>query len=175
MVLLENNAITLFYIFYLKKHEYSYTNDMTYRLLIASLATLAIVASCSPARDATNSKNTFQEQEIVINHLIKWEELLKQKEENYIVFVYSEKCGHCHDMMDEIITFAQDGILATYFVNTLDNSVPLSREVEVGINKIEDLSIVGTPTIIEVDKAVVTSNLAGIDDCLLFLNEKRMK
>ena len=146
---------------------------MTYRLLIASLATLAIVASCSPAKDATIIKNTYSEQEIVKEQQIPWLDILEQKEDNYIVFVYSEKCAHCHDMIDEIVAFANDEILTTYFVDTLQNDVPIKINNAVGMSSIEEVSIVGTPTLIEIDRGIVTSNIPGIDDCLSFLNEKR--
>lgn len=147
---------------------------MTYRLLIASLATLAIVASCSPAKDATINKNTYSEQEIVIQHQIPWLDLFNQIEENYLVFVYSEKCGHCHDMIDEIVAFANDDILPTYFVDTLQNKVPITINNEIGMTTIEEVSIAGTPTIIEILNNTVVSNIPGVDDCLSFLNEKRM-
>ena len=146
---------------------------MTYRLLIVSLTTLAIVASCSPAKDVTIIKNTYSEQEIVIENQIPWLDILKQEESNYIVFVYSEKCAHCHDMIDEIVDFANNDILKTYFVDTLQNDIPITINNEIGMSEIEEVSIVGTPTIIEVEKGIVMSNIPGIDDCLSFLNEKR--
>ena len=174
VVLFENNAISIFYIFCKQNDKNSYNGFMTSRLLLASLAILAIVASCSPAQDTTNSKSANQEQEIIIINQITWSDLLKQKEDNYLVFVYSEKCGHCHDMMNDIVAFANDDILPTYFVNTLQNNVPLSSETIVPTNKIEEATIIGTPTIIEVKENWIITNVAGIDNCLTLLNEKRM-
>ena len=148
---------------------------MTYRFLIISLASLAIVASCSPAKEATNNKKTYSEQEIVKNHEISWLNLLNQKENNYIVFVYSEKCGHCHDMIDEIVDFASDDILPTYFVDTLKNEIAISTESNIGKNHIDEVKIQGTPSIIEVENARVIADVAGIDNCLTYLNTKRME
>ena len=147
---------------------------MTDRLLIVSLATIAIVASCSPAKDVTINKNTFSEQEIVNHHQISWLDLFNQEESHYIVFIYSEKCGYCHEMINEIVDFATDNILPTYFVDTLQNNVPLTINNDVGMTTIEEVSIVGTPTIIEIKDHTVISNIPGIDDCLSFLNEKRL-
>ena len=147
---------------------------MTSRLLFVSLTSLAIVVSCSPIRETTNNKNIVEQEEIIKNKEIPWLEALNQKENHYIIFVYSETCGHCHDMMDEIIDFAKSGILVTYFINTRKNEVPISREIIENTTDITELSILGTPTILEIESKTVIKNIAGIDKCLTFLIDKRM-
>ena len=147
---------------------------MTSRLLFVSLTSLAIVASCSPVSDATISKSIKAKQEILNAYQIPWLELLNQRENNYLVFVYSETCGYCHDMLDEIIDFALSDILPTYFINTQNNEVPISSEYVTNISDINALSIRGTPTVIEVKEGVVISNSAGLDECLNYLANKRM-
>lgn len=147
---------------------------MTSRLLFVSLTSLAIVVSCSPIRETTNNKNIVEQEEIIKNKEIPWLEALNQKENHYIIFVYSETCGHCHDMMDEIIDFAKSGILVTYFINTRKNEVPVSREIIENTTDITELSILGTPTILEIESKTVIKNIAGIDKCLTFLIDKRM-
>ena len=147
---------------------------MTSRLLFVSLTSLAIVVSCSPIRETTNNKNIVEQEEIIKNKEIPWLEALNQEENHYIIFVYSETCGHCHDMMDEIIDFAKSGILVTYFINTQKNKVPISREIIENTTDITELSILGTPTILEIESKTVIKNIAGIDKCLTFLIDKRM-
>ena len=147
---------------------------MTSRLLFVSLTSLAIVVSCSPTRETTNNKNIVEQEEIIKNKEIPWLEALNQKENHYIIFVYSETCGHCHDMMDEIIDFAKSGILVTYFINTRKNEVPISMEIIENTTDITELSILGTPTILEIESKTVIKNIAGIDKCLTFLIDKRM-
>ena len=147
---------------------------MTSRLLFVSLTSLAIVVSCSPTRETTNNKNIVEQEEIIKNKEIPWLEALNQKENHYIIFVYSETCGHCHDMMDEIIDFAKSDILVTYFINTRKNKVPISREIIENTTDITELSILGTPTILEIESKTVIKNIAGIDKCLTFLIDKRM-
>ena len=147
---------------------------MTSRLLFVSLTSLAIVVSCSPTRETTNNKNIVEQEEIIKNKEIPWLEALDQEENHYIIFVYSETCGHCHDMMDEIIDFAKSDILVTYFINTRKNEVPISREIIENTTDITELSILGTPTILEIESKTVIKNIAGIDKCLTFLIDKRM-
>ena len=147
---------------------------MTSRLLFVSLTSLAIVVSCSPSRETTNNKNVIEQEEIIKNQSISWLDALNQKENNYIIFVYSETCGYCHDMIDEIIDFAKSEILVTYFINSQIYKVPISNEIKENIADINQLSILGTPTIIEIDNKIVVNNIAGIDKCLNFLIDKRM-
>ena len=147
---------------------------MTSRLLFVSLTSLAIVVSCSPSRETTNNKNVIEQEEIIKNQSISWFDALNQKENNYIIFVYSETCGYCHDMMDEIIDFAKSEILVTYFINSQIYKVPISNEIKENIADINQLSILGTPTILEIENKIVVNNIAGIDKCLNFLIDKRM-
>lgn len=148
---------------------------MTSRFLIASLATLAIVVSCSPANDTTISKGTYEDYEIVQTHQISWNDVLNQEDDNYIVFIYSETCGYCHDMLNEIVSFANEEILITYFLNSSLNPVTIGDDNPIGITEIENLTIRGTPTIIEIDEKMVIANIPGIDQCLTYLNDKRLE
>ena len=147
---------------------------MTYRFLIASLALLAITVSCSPVVDTAKEK-TNEDYKIIQEHQISWLDVLEQNESNYIVFIYSETCGYCHDMVDEIVGFASSGILPTYFVNASNNKVTISDDYEIGITDINNLSIKGTPSIIEVLDKMVIANVPGLDQCLTYLNEKRIQ
>ena len=147
---------------------------MTLRLLFVSLTSLAIVVSCSPTRDTTNNKSAIEQQEIIINHQIPWLETLNQRDNHYIIFVYSETCGYCHDMMDEIIDFAKSEILPTYFINTQNCEVPIIQETKENIADISELGILGTPSILEIENKVAIRNIAGIDKCLSFLIDKRI-
>jgi len=146
---------------------------MTSRLLLLPLAMSVVVMSCSPVKDITNSKNTFEQQEIVINSQISWLEALNQPQNNYLIFIYSETCGHCHDMIDEIIDFAESGILPTYFINMQKYQIPISYEIKDNVSDINELSIKGTPTILEIENKVAMVNISGIDKCLTYLIDKR--
>lgn len=148
---------------------------MRYRFLIASLASLAITVSCSPAHVTAIKEKTYQDYEIVQSNQIRWLDILNQQEDNYIVFIYSETCFYCHEMLDEIVDFANGDFLKTYFVNSSINQIKISEDYGIGATNIEDLSIKGTPSIIEVEDKMVIANAPGIDQCLTYLNEKRMK
>ena len=60
-------------------------------------------------------------------------------------------------------------------MNTSENTVPIKEDKVINVKNYEEASITGAPTILEVNDAVVTDNIAGIDDCLTYLNVQRVK
>lgn len=147
---------------------------MKLRLLFVSLMSLSMMMACSSTSENTYSKSIAEQQEFIMNRQISWLDALNQQEDNYIIFVYSETCGRCHDMMDEIVDFAKSNILMTYFIDIQKNEVPIDQEIKENIANINELSILGTPTILEVENKVAIKNVPGIDKCLEFLIDKRM-
>ena len=158
----EKNHKNYVYYFHMKLH--------TLPLLLA-----AVFTSCSPSKSESTSKNAVQEYEIVYKQEISLSECLSQKEEQYLVFFYSDTCGHCKEIIEDVVLFATSDIMKMYFLNVTKNENKINRcpadEITTGIDRVDNLKIVGTPTIIEVEEGITTMNIAGKDDCLKFLNE----
>ena len=142
---------------------------------IFSLLSIGLLASCTPDKNTSEKVKAFDEFEIVIENSIIWPEILNQEEKNYIIFFYSETCAYCHEMQEEVVDFAITCPLKTYFLNTSENTVPIKEDKIINVKNYEEASITGTPTILEVKEATITDNIAGIDDCLTYLNAQRMK
>ncbi|MBO4703461.1 MAG: hypothetical protein J5617_01360 [Bacilli bacterium] len=148
---------------------------MKFFRFIASLLSITLITSCSSNKDSTPSYKLFNEYQIVVDNSIKWPEILNQEEKSYIVFLYSETCAYCHEMQEEVVDFAITCPLKTYFLNVGENAVPIDSDKKIGITNYEEASINGTPSILEVENATITANISGIDDCLTYLNEQRLK
>ena len=148
---------------------------MKYRLLMISLASLAILTSCSSGCcSSTEEKKSFTEYEIVSKQSITWEDVFKQQD-RYAVFFYNEYCSYCHEMQSEIVDFAFINIIPTYFIDTTYSNVVIKKDKDpiTGVSSLNDLYIKGTPTIIEINEGTVVSNVSGLDDCLTYLNTQR--
>jgi len=139
---------------------------------------MALFASCSPAQSEYSNKNTSSEYEINANLLISWDDCLSQKENHYLVFFYSKSCQHCHQIMGDVLSFSESNIVKTYFLDTKDpnNNVQLSNDIDktIGASKTDELFIVGTPTLLEIEDGYVKANVPGKEDCLSLLNELRL-
>ena len=137
------------------------------------LILVAVFTSCSSKGSESSSKNAIQEYEIVSKQEIYLDDCLSQIEEKYLIFFHSETCTHCQEIIEDVIAFANSNIIKTYFLNVSKKENKITRcsqdEIEVGIDKVEDLRIVGTPTIVEVEEGVTTVNVAGKSACLAFL------
>ncbi len=142
---------------------------------IASLLSITLITSCSSNENSTSSYKPFNEYQVVVDNSIKWPEILNQEEKSYIIFLYSETCAYCHEMQEEVVDFAITCPLKTYFLNVGENAVPIDSDKKIGITNYEEASINGTPSILEVENATITANISGIDDCLTYLNEQRLK
>lgn len=151
---------------------------MNYKLRILPLVLTALFTSCSPAESEQMSKNAFSEYKITIDQKIMWSNCLSQNEDHYLVFFFSETCVHCHEIMGDVLSFAESNILKMYFLNIKeqDSKIPISNNIDstIGMSSVDELFIAGTPTIIEVESWLVKANIAGTDNCLTFLNEQRL-
>ena len=152
---------------------------MKLKLRIVPLFMTAMFASCSPAVSEQMSKNAFSEYEIVIDNQIIWSEIFKQKEDQYLVFFYSETCQHCHQIMEDVLAFSESEIIEMYYLNTRNQDIKIpinpATELTIGMSAINELFIAGTPTIIEIKNGVVINNIPGKDECLTFLNMLRLE
>ena len=151
---------------------------MNYKLRILPFVLTVLFASCSPAESEQMSKNAFSEYKITIDQKIIWTDCLSQKEDHYLIFFYSETCSHCHEIMGDVLSFAEEDVLKMYFldIKSSDTKIPISNSIDltIGADTIDDLFIAGTPSIIEVENWIVKANIAGTDNCLTFLNEQRL-
>ena len=156
-------------------HKNTYTSVMKILRFIASLLSITLITSCSSNEDSAPSYKSFNEYQVVVDNSIKWPEILNQEEKSYIIFLYSETCAYCHEMQEEVVDFAITCPLKTYFLNVGENAVPIDSDKKIGITNYEEASINGTPSILEVENATITANISGIDDCLTYLSEQRLK
>ena len=142
---------------------------------IVPILSICVLSACSQSENSSESFKSYKDFEVVVNNSIAWPEILNQEEKSYIIFFYSETCAYCHEMQQEVIDFAITCQLKTYFLNTSENTVPIKEDKVINIKNYEEASITGTPTILEVKEAAITDNIAGIDDCLTYLNAQRLK
>ena len=156
-------------------HKNTYTSVMKFLRFVVSLLSIPLITSCTPTEESIPQNKAFKQFQVVVDNSIKWPDILNQEENKYIIFFYSETCAYCHEMQEEVIDFATTCPLKTYFLDALENDVPIDSDKKIGVSNYEEASINGTPSILEVENATITANISGIDDCLTYLNEQRLK
>lgn len=152
---------------------------MNFRWQFCPLLVVAMIASCTPKESQSSNKNASKEYGIVTDQEILLADCLSQKEENYIIFFHSDKCEHCKQIIEDVTEFASLNILKTYFVNVAksENKIKICQPIDltIGVTDVNELAIVGTPSIVEVENGMTIANAPGKESCLTYLNEQRAK
>lgn len=125
--------------------------------------------SCSPKNEKVDRDYSDYE-----NITISWENVFFAAKSQYFVYIFSETCGHCIAIKDDILTFADEEEFPIYLVQ-FSEDIPVTYSVEdtIGATNIENLSILGTPTLIEIDEGVVVKNVAGAGRIIPLLYSKK--
>lgn len=129
---------------------------------------LLLLTSCNPA-------NVFQTKEYDYDDVeakIAWSEVFLQSEEEYSVYFYSLTCGHCKELKGDILNYCFGHYEKLYFSETDENTVFGSGSDLIGIDRIEDFFILGTPFLINVVNHMVSNYYAGNTKIREYINTK---
>ena len=110
---------------------------------------------------------------LVSDVTIAWNDVFNQFEADYLVYFYSEICGHCREIKNEIIAFYQSRCWAMYFVCTDEYAVFGPRSDLKGIDNINDFYIFGTPFLCEIKNYVVGDYYVGVNSIREFINNEQ--
>lgn len=129
----------------------------------------SLISCQKEAKETKESGNTEHDYGEIIEREIGWNDLFSIGIPQYFVYFYSPYCSHCKEIKDVIIEYAlQDERM--YFVKFSDEVIvaPLVEDT-IGATCIEDVAILGTPSLIEITNHVVVCNLAGSKAILDYL------
>lgn len=106
----------------------------------------------------------------VKNKTINFDEIFKQKNEQYFVYFYSLTCSHCGLIKNQMIEYglSHENI---YFVQASED-VKISENTDsvVGATSIEEISILGYPSLLEINQKVCVFITSGSDNIISKLN-----
>lgn len=129
------------------------------------LLLLFLITSCGSSYAQT--KHNYHE---IKDRIINWNQIFEVNDERYLVYFYSERCGYCNDIKQEILNYYFLHIDSLYFVCTdLEIKTGPIKELT-GINNIDYFYIFGTPFLVEFNLQTVTNYYVGKDDILSFIS-----
>jgi len=104
------------------------------------------------------------------DHLICWDNIFKQTEKEYLVYFYSDYCGHCQNIKDEVLQFYCISKYKMYFVNAT-NDAKFGSDVSsfVGINDPYEFFIPGTPFLTIIKDHALCEYYAGVNAIRIFM------
>ena len=101
--------------------------------LFLAVASILFVSSCGSARTQKVEHNYHE----IKDDLIDWIEVFEQPEPYYLVYFYSERCGHCSSIKSEVISYYLKHIKRMYFVCTDYDAIYGPQKDLRGIDNIE--------------------------------------
>ena len=115
------------------------------------------ILSCSNEQNQKPVELKYPEDSILT-----WNQAFTIKDSDYYLYFYSETCGHCIRLKQEVLTFYYKGNFNCYFVNCTNYGVFKEDSSKIiGIHNIYDLYIIGTPTILRIEKSTVSEYYGG--------------
>ncbi len=102
---------------------------------------------------------------------LEWKNLFLPAKSQYFVYIYSISCLHCESIKKEVLTTIEDNAELFYLVE-YSSEIPLSNNVSetIGKEKVEEVFILGTPTLIEITNHCVGLNIAGEKEITNYLS-----
>ena len=135
--------------------------------LISLVVPLMLLVGCNNYKKA-EVKHNYHE---IKSDLIDWANVFKQEENDYLVYFYSERCGHCNSIKNDIINYYLTTRNKMYFVCT-DYDVVFGPQNDIrGINNIDDFYIFGTPFLVRIQNYTVSKYYAGTTTILNFIGQ----
>lgn len=133
---------------------------------IICLLTSLCLLGCKSEKTKEENHNYHEIKSCLLN----WSDVFNQSETDYLVYFYSERCGHCNEIKNEIISYYYSTDNKLYFVCTDIDSVIGPVKDLTGIDNIDDFYIFGTPFLIRIYEFMVKEYYAGTKAILNFID-----
>ena len=125
-----------------------------------------VLTGCQPAQKQPIKHNYHE----VKNSLIPWSDVFDQNETDYLVYFYSERCGHCNSIKNDVISYYLTTDRIMYFVCTDIEAMFGNPKDLIGINSISEFYIFGTPFLVRLIEYAVSEYYVGANSILNYIN-----
>lgn len=137
------------------------------------LSTLLVI-SCTPE---TNEPVIEEKEDLKLDYSIAendhiiWDEIFSREEKRYMVYFYSNYCGYCRMLKEDILNYYLLNKEKMYFVNAIEENAVFGTPASgiIGLKCIEDFYIAGTPALVEFTNWTVTNLYSGLDNIKMYI------
>ena len=128
------------------------------------------ITSCSGQKQDTPNNEVIYDYSDVTHKMITYENLFSSESNHYFVYIYSLTCGHCKNIKNRIISYALNH--DNFYLLEYVSSIPIYETIEttIGSTNYIDVGILGTPSLLEICKHVLVSNIAGENEIIKTLS-----
>jgi len=134
------------------------------RTNILTLLLLPLLTGCSTTKVEATSQVEQKELDYTDFEELKleWKNLFLPAKSQYFVYIYSISCLHCAHIKKEVLSTIEEH-KELFYLMEYQSEIPTSFNVSetIGKEKVEEVYIMGTPTLIEITNHYVGLNIAG--------------
>ena len=130
-----------------------------YLIALTLLASCANTSSIKPTDDVLQvSEHDYSEIE---DRIIPWEDLFTKESNRYYCYVFSKTCSHCNEIKNNVIDYALKN--DNFFFVEYGKHIPLTDDITatIGATSIDNVAIMGTPTLLGLINHTLIENIAG--------------
>ena len=95
------------------------------------------------------------------DRVIEFKELFNQNRDDYYVYIFSYSCGHCIEFKEEILPIIFNNRNMYLIEYTKEIKISSNVDNTIGAKSVEEVSILGTPTLLEIKDGLLAVNVAG--------------
>ena len=141
---------------------------MKKKLLSLTFILLTLLSSCSITN---HSDLIYEDYNQLEEYQITWRDLFSQSNSEYFVYIYSLSCLHCQNIKEEVICFVISEKYPTYLIE-YTKDIPISNNVEdcIGSSSYVEVTIKGTPSLLQIKNGYLILNVAGSKEILSVLD-----
>ena len=127
-----------------------------------------VMCSCSNKADI---KEKVYDYDLIEERKVSWNNLFSIADNDYFGYIYSETCGHCKEVKPSMIEATLNGEINVYYIE-YDQSIPIvdSYATNIGKGSVDEIGIIGTPTLFHIQNHIITEQFAGAKDILYKLS-----
>ena len=137
-----------------------------------TLLLLPLLIGCSSTKIEANKKDEQKSLDYTdfeeLN--LEWKNLFLPAKSQYFVYIYSLSCLHCAHIKKEVLTMVEEH-QELFYLTEYSDEIPTSFNVAetIGKEKIEEIYIMGTPTLMQITNHYVSLNIAGEKEIMDYL------
>ena len=131
-----------------------------------------LLAGCSTTKP--EASNSVEEKALDYTDFaylnLEWKNLFLPAKSQYFVYIYSISCLHCAHIKKEVLETIRDNEELFYLME-YSEEIPISSNASetIGKEKLDEVSIMGTPTLLEITNHYVGMNIAGEKEIVTYL------
>ena len=98
---------------------------------------------------------------LIEDKTIEWDQIFDVELDDYYTYIYSPTCGHCNEIKNTVINYGLNHDDFFFVLYNKDIPVITEKDSIIGNTSIEEIGVVGTPSLFHILNGVLIENIVG--------------